>query len=106
MAQARGGGDALAGGDEDVAKQIKFQYDRIKDAAGTKEEITQKLSDAYLLATGSKEVNVLNASVLASGGVTFRSAGANKGPLTADEKELGSKFGISDQDIKKYGGTQ
>ena len=97
---------SLSGGDGELAKQIKFQYDRIKDVAGTKEEMTKKMSDAYLLATGPTEPNALNSTVLSSGGVSFQRPGGSSAPLSADEKELGSKFGLNDQDLKKFGGTK
>ena len=94
---------AFTGGDDELMKQVKFQYDRIKDVAGTKEEITKKLSDAYLLATATPERNALNTTVLSSGGTSIQMRGGAKAPLGADEKELGAKFGLSDQDLKKFG---
>lgn len=41
----------LAGNDEELAKKIKFNYDRLTDKAETKEEIRKKAEEAYFLAT-------------------------------------------------------
>lgn len=82
----------LAGDDKELKEKIEFHYNRISDPATTKEEVTKKLADAYLLATKKEEDDALNTAVIASGGasrVNFPSGG-NK--FTPEEKELARKM--------------
>lgn len=94
---------ALAGDDDEVRKKIEFHYKRLGDAAGTKLEVANKLRDAYILATRVEEVDALTTSVISSGGVGRINPGTKQQSFSPDEKDLAKKFGLNEEDIKKYG---
>jgi hypothetical protein len=79
----------LSGGDKELQDKIELQYKRIADTASTKEEITKKLQDAEILATGGRS-NFDN-SAFSSGGVS-RIKSEIKTPMTSEEKELLNKM--------------
>src|SRR3990167_11400581 len=81
----------LAGEDPELQKKIEFQYKRLGDVAGTKEEISKKLRDAYVLATGGENTGAINQSTISSGGVgkvQFR----QNNKFTPEEKAFGQKL--------------
>jgi len=80
---------SLSGGDKDIQAKIELQYKRIADTVSTKEEITKKLGDALLLATGNS--SGFDNSSFSSGGVS-RIKIESKSPMSADEKEVLSKL--------------
>jgi len=88
--------NSLVGDDEELKKKVFFHYNRIKDEAKTKEEISAKVNDAYFLATKQE----------APSGNFISSAGAgnvkSKAQITPGEKEIGDALGITDEDRKKY----
>ena len=91
----------MAAGDEEIAKKIKFHYDRIIKPEDTEEEKKVKLSDALKLALGGTATpNVLNNTMSAAG--AGKPVGG-KSTFTPDLIDLGNKFGLSEEDIKKYG---
>lgn len=98
----------LAGDDKELLDKIEFHYKRLTDPAGSKEAITKKITDAYLLATGTGPKDI-SSSAFGSGGVNrpnFPTAGGSQ--LSADEKkmaqELAARGGmtITEEDLKKY----
>ena len=90
---------AFAGEDAEVLKKIEYHFKRLGDVASTKEEITNKLKDAYLLATGEKDDGV-NASVFSSGGVGRLNIKGSDKKFTPEEVALGAKFGLKPDDFK------
>lgn len=93
---------ALAGEDAELSKKIEYHYKRLGDTASTKDEISNKMRDAYLLATKPEGYDALNSSVLSTGGVGRLNIQPKGQKLSAEEKVLAGKFGISDADLKKY----
>lgn len=83
---------ALAGDDEEVKKKIEFHFKRLGDTASTKEEIGNKLRDAWLLATKPAEMDALNSTVLSSGGVGRLKINSSEKKFTPDEKALAQKL--------------
>ena len=94
---------ALVGEDAEMKKKVEFHYARIADVAGTKEEMTKKLSDAYLLATGTQAPDALNTAVVSSGTVSPLNVNKESQAFSPDEKDLAGKFGLTDDDLKKHG---
>lgn len=94
---------ALAEGDKEVEKKIEHHYKRLGDTPTTKNEITNKMKDAWLLATKQPEVGALNSMVISSGGVGRLGYKGPTQPFSAEEQVLAAKFGLSAEDIKKYG---
>ena len=82
---------ALTGDDKELLAKIEFQYKRLADTAATKEEITKKLTDSYLLATKKEDEGVLNSSVISSGGVSRITPKTDK-KFTPEEKNLARKL--------------
>lgn len=94
---------ALAGNDEELRKKVEFHYGRIADVATDKAGMDKKLRDAYVLATASPEPDALTTTVLSSGGVGRVQAPAGAQRLSAEEQAVGQKFGLSVEDMAKYG---
>lgn len=83
---------SLSGGDAEVLKKIEFQYKRLGDAAATKEEISKKLNDAFLLATGDK--GGFSMDGFSSGGVG-RVKVQPKTPMNDEQKDLLKRMGAA-----------
>lgn len=92
---------ALSGGDAEIEKKIEYHYKRLGDVATTKEEITNKLKDAYVLATKQEAPDAVNMSVFSSGGVGRLKINSASPTFSSEEKELGAKFGLKEEDFKK-----
>ena len=95
----------LAGDDKELQDKIELQYKRLSDAAGTKDEISKKLNDAFVLAAGKREG--FNSSAFSSGGVgNIGNAIKGTKKLNSEERELLDKLAgaggmkIEDKDIK------
>jgi len=97
--------DALAvlgGDDKDLRDKILFHFDRLKDTAQTKDEVTSKMRDAYYMATGGK-TDGIDPIARAAAHHTARGVAPKTGSkMTADQKDLASRFGINEDDLKKY----
>lgn len=85
----------LAGDDAELKKKIEFQYNRINDSPGTKEEISKKLRDAYTLATATIDTpGAITPSVMSSGGAgKLQFKKDNK--FTPEEKAFAQKLAHS-----------
>lgn len=92
----RGG---LASGDAELDKKIKFHYDRLAGDVTNETEAAAKLQDAFLLATGKQAPNPLSVARGSGGG----QPPVQQQQVTQQVTDLGRKFGISDDDIKKFG---
>lgn len=87
---------ALVGENEDAKKEVLENYEKLKTEAGTKEEVYQKMRDAYNM-TG-KQAPSFN---------PFSYAHANTGGIPPKKKEESSKvdpefarkFGLSEEDV-------
>ena len=94
----------FAGGDEELKKKIEFHYNRLPEKPTIKAEISKKMAEAYLLATGSTvKPDPLNRALPTGGG---RMPNINSTPLTPEQVELGKKMGVTEEDIKKHGGKK
>lgn len=82
----------LAGEDAELQKQIEAQYNRLTDPAATKEEVSKKLRDAWVLATKVDDPGALSTSVISSGGVSrFPTQGGEK-KFSPEEKAMAQKL--------------
>ena len=96
---------SLAGNDKELEKKIGLEYDRLKDAATTKEDVGKKLRDAYFLATKVEDAGALNSAVISSGAVSRLNVSQNKS-FTPEEiaftKKLAESGGmkLEDKDFK------
>ena len=81
----------LSSGDVEVKKKIEFQYKRIGDNPNTKEEVSKKMRDAYLLATGTSSGGI-DMSAFSSGGVSRLNIKNQTKTFTPEEKEFGKKL--------------
>jgi alanyl-tRNA synthetase len=94
----------LAGEDKELRDKIEFQYKRLTDSAGTKEEISKKLQDAFVLSGG--RVENTNSAAFSSGGVGRLNIKKGKDKLSSEEIELGKKLAeaggikLKDEDLK------
>lgn len=89
---------ALAGNDKGLADKIQFHYERLGGSKGNTKEDTEKLKDAYLLATGKQAPNLFS---VARGSFVGEAPEPREG-TSREVSELGRKFGVSEEDVKKY----
>ena len=81
---------SLSGEDEEVKKKVEFHYKRLADVATTKEQITKKLTDAYLLATTPEDRGVGSQAFSSGGSSPFKPA--KPSGFTEDEKAFVKKL--------------
>lgn len=96
----------LAGGDEETEKKIKYEFEVTLSGVKpkTQAELTKKIQDAYRLATGETMPASVSGGILASGGAMVpRMKSKQAGNLKPEVVDFGKrKFGLSEEDIKKY----
>jgi len=101
----------LAGEDKKLAEKLKFHYDSFnpidtkdKTPEAVDEEIKQRVSNSYVLATGSKPTNPLTGNVISSAGsgVPAVEAAAGDKKLSADGVAAGKELGVTDEEMKKH----
>lgn len=104
---------SLAGDDQELAKKLKFHFEKTLAAVQPKTpaEFKKKVQDAYMLAAGkAAEESAMNTAVIGSGsGGGMPGGGSGGGNSNASKdvapevKAMGLKhFGITDDDWKKY----
>lgn len=92
----------VAQGDEELAQKVKAEYLRIVKPEDSDEEKRKKMGDAYRLASGFTPSPSVLGRVLGSGGAP--NAGASGSGSTKPELvAFGQKFGLTEEDFKKYG---
>lgn len=93
----------LSGDDAELQKKIEYQYKRLQDSAASKDEVSKKLRDAWVLATRVDDVNIT--SVISSGGVSRMNVQTNKN-FSPEEKAFAQKLAgaggmkLEDKDFK------
>ena len=93
--------DGLSGGNKELRDKIEFRYKEIGGEGATDEKQAQeKMKDAFLLATGKQAPNMFNVA-RAMGGDPPKT----HEPAAQEVSDLGKKFGVSDDDIKKFSGV-
>lgn len=92
----------LAAGDKELKDKIVFHYNSFQGAPKDGEEFKTRMSNAHLLATGSKPADISNLFPTSGGFVPKPLIDASgKGELSEAGKEVGRKMGITDEDVKK-----
>lgn len=96
----------LSGGDTEVAKKIKYHFDKFTKA-DTEEKRQENLQSAAILATGGKPgAGVGSGGSFSSGGGSpaFDAPKEGKGKLSSSEaSDVGAKLGLSTEEQKKAG---
>ena len=94
----------VAGDDAELIKKVEYQYGRLADSATTKDEVTKKIQDAFILATGGNQSTVKQD--------VFSSANANgvkvetNSNLSDEEKQMAKELArrggmvLEDKDFK------
>lgn len=101
--------DKYADGNEDLKKKIAHNFDSTLAGveAKTEKEIEDKVKNAVKLSVDTGGPSPLDAAL--QGGEPGASDGLARGrsgdtvEFSANEKKLGAKFGLTDEDYKKYG---
>jgi len=97
---------SLSGDDEELKKKVEFHYKRLQDTAATKQELTKKMTDAYILATAPEEASALSTDVVSSGGMARANLKETEKKFTQEEKEFAQKLAqagnieLKDEDFK------
>jgi hypothetical protein len=92
----------MCGRDEEMKKKVLLNFGKFAGEATTKEQINERIKDAYALSNGhAGSSNPLNTM----SGFSSQARGDGSNPNWAGkdvDKELYSKLGISDKDLKDY----
>ena len=89
----------LVGDDKKIRDKVLYNYDRIKGEAVTKEDINNKMRDAFnMVGLSSNQVNSLNQAVNYSGGAPISTP---KTKATSEQIDLAKKMGLTEDEIKK-----
>ena len=99
---------SLSDGNTDIESKIRFHFDRIKpspesekDPAKREVDFTKRIEDAYILATGGKASGGLGGPEISSeGGFVPSLPGKSGQKLSEGGKQVGKKFGLTDDDLK------
>lgn len=93
----------LSGGDAELKKKIKTQYDRLSEEIKTPEDFWKVMTDAFTLATGAAPSNPLGSAAATGPGYVPPPPGMKgKGKLSEDGKEVGGKMGITEEEMKQH----
>jgi TolA-binding protein len=92
----------VAQGDDELAQKVKAEYLRIMKPEDNDEEKRKKMGDAYRLASGYSPSPSVLGRVLGSGGAPNVGA-SGSGAAKPELVEFGRKFGLTEEDFKKYG---
>lgn len=92
---------------EDQRKEIQEKYNAMTGYENTPEGLEARASDAYTLVVGRRpeESGVNLGNVNAAGGAPAGGGDGGYQPTESD-KELQKALGVSEDDVKKYGGEQ
>ena len=88
--------------DEELKKKIEYHYNRFSGDAVTKEEISQRMEDAYELA--NKGLKRLDKSVSKAFNYSGETPKIKKvdNTLTEEQLDLAKKLGLGEKTLKKY----
>ena len=100
--------DKLSKGDPELRKKIELEFDQYsegKKAPATEVELTERLSKAFTIATGTKPApnfmdGMNNAGPRGDG--HNGGSGNSKEPETDNSKQMRKAFGITDKDVEKF----
>jgi len=87
--------------DDEVRQKVLANYERIKDEAVTPEQIQSKMRDAVTIATGAAPSVRINPVFAGNSPMGMPHQAQRSSQVSGDFKDLASKFGLSDSDIKK-----
>ena len=96
--------DRFSKGDVSLRKKLEVEFDNYKPGLNSKKEIEERMSVAYRLVTNNMPAPSIMNNM---GDASARGVGGNFGVppgdgFTDNEKQLGSKFGITDDERANY----
>lgn len=94
----------LAGDDEELRAKIEAEYDNFAGDPEDDVEIQERLEKSYTLATGSKPSPEFMDGTTSPHGKGDESKKVSEAGETQNSKNIRNVFGITDQDVEKYGG--
>jgi alanyl-tRNA synthetase len=83
--------EKLVGNDKELKEKVELQYKRLADTASTKVELSKKLNDAFVLATGETKESFDN-SVFSSGSAGAKIQSKSEEKFSSEEQELLNKL--------------
>lgn len=95
---------AVADGDVEMSKKIKAEYERIVKPEDTEEERRKKMGDAYKLASGYSASPSVMGRIIGSAGAPL--AGGGSAATKPELVEFGRRFGLTEDDFKKFGNNK
>jgi len=97
--------EKLSGGDADIKAKIEHEYGQFANEVSTKEDIQERLLKSVKLALPEEAPSTLSDALGFANSRTAKvdEGAAAQGPIEDSTIEQGKKFGISEEDYKKYG---
>ncbi len=86
-------------GDEKLAEKIKFHYNNFNKATETPENRAERIQNATILAGGGKPAGT-GSSAIGSGGGRPAYSRTSENKLSEEQKDVGRKLGLKDEDLK------
>jgi len=95
--------DKISDGNKELKEKIKFHYDNFKGEPKNEEEMTERVKNAYILATGGQPAIKLTGEVISgAGGAPEANVNIPEGKINPEAVPLAHKMGVTDQDLKKH----
>ena len=91
----------FVGNDEEMKKKVQFHFDRIVDKPTDKSGLQKKVKDAWNLAVGENRPSPLDSLSSSGGPLPMTAFPSERVKLSESAKSVATKFGITDEDIKK-----
>jgi len=93
---------SMVGGNKEAREKILYQYNEFSNKGNNREEIKEKLENAFLLAMGHKPTPTFNSSVFSSATSGFVRPEEPSGNYTPEDISFGNKLGLTPEDYQKY----
>ena len=95
--------DKISEGSNELKEKIKFYYDNFKGEPQDDKEITERLKNAYILATGGQSsVKLTGEMISGTGEPPIPKTEIPQSKISEEAISLAKKMGITDQDLKKH----
>lgn len=91
----------LSNGDDELAKKIRLQFDRLPEKPVTAEDVGKKVLDAYKLASEFRPSSGVHIPVSSAGSAPVINT-TGKAPVSDAVREVAAKMGMTPEEVEKY----
>lgn len=91
----------VIGTDPELHEKVKEFYNNFKGEPKDKEEMSERIKNAYTLATGSAPKDPLSSDVIGTGGGQPSTPSQYKGKISEGAMDVAKNLGITEEELKK-----